>query len=75
MATCNLGWKVSEGKSKCDANVCLCPNGVAPSGPKCTVDAANECQVCNSGFKLNEAKTACDGRSRGFVVTGMAGFA
>ena len=61
VSACTTGWKVSEDKSKCDANVCLCPNGVAPSNGTCTVDGANMCQSCSAGFKLSEDNTACVG--------------
>ena len=62
LSVCTTGWKVSDDKSKCEANVCLCPNGDPPSGATCAVDGANMCESCATGFELSEDKTACDGR-------------
>ena len=63
MSACNTGWRVSDDKRKCLANVCVCPNGVASSGEKCATDGDKMCESCDNGFKLRLNKTACDGIS------------
>ena len=63
VSACKTGWKVSDDKSKCLANVCVCPNGVASSGETCATDGGKMCDSCGDGFKLSQDKTACDGRS------------
>ena len=68
VSACNTGWKVSDDQSKCQANVCLCPNGVAPSDGACTVDRATVCQSCGSGFELTDDEKACDGTLPELVV-------
>ena len=54
---------MSDDKSKCLANVCVCSNGVASSGEKCASDGGKMCDSCGDGFKLKQDKTACEGRS------------
>ena len=73
VSTCNAGWKVNANESKCEANVCLCTNGVPPSGAACAVDGAKMCQSCVPGFKLNAGKTACDGMVEDYVYGGETG--
>ena len=52
---------MSDDKSKCLANVCVCSNGVASSGEKCASDGGKMCDSCGDGFKLKQDKTACEG--------------
>ena len=70
VATCTTGWKVSS-DNKCEANTCVCNNGVASSGAQCVIDGSNNCDSCNSGFKLSEDGTACDGTFRKCAVVKM----
>jgi len=48
---------VSADKAKCVANVCSCPNGIAPSGEKCPIDGAKRCASCDPGYKLDSYTT------------------
>ena len=68
VSACITGWKVSDDESKCDANVCSCPNGVAASDGACTVDGANMCESCSAGFTLGGNETACVGMLREVMV-------
>ena len=61
VSACTTGWEVSSDQTGCDANVCLCPDGVPASGATCTVDGGDMCQSCNTGFELSADNTACDG--------------
>ena len=61
VSACTTGWKVSDDKSKCLANVCVCENGVASSGETCETDGDKMCGSCDAGFELKQDKTACDG--------------
>ena len=61
VSACTTGWRVSDDKSKCLANVCVCSNGVASSGEKCASDGGKMCDSCGDGFKLTRDKTACEG--------------
>ena len=63
VSACTTGWRVSDDKSKCLANVCVCHNGVASSGETCATDGAKMCGSCDAGFELRQDKTACDGIS------------
>ena len=63
VSACNTGWKVSQDKAKCEANICSCPNGIAPTGAKCAADGAEICEKCNTGFKLGNLPPACAGAS------------
>ena len=67
VSACTTGWEVSDDQNQCDANVCLCPDGVPASGEACTVDGANMCQSCNTGFELSADNTACDGKNDAFA--------
>ena len=80
VSACTTGWKVSDDKSKCLANVCVCENGVASSGETCETDGDKMCDSCDKGSKLRQDKTACDGRlggrgkidyGEGFVYLGL----
>ena len=53
VSSCNAGWSVGADNSECVANVCLCTNGIAPSGEKCPSDGAKRCVTCDPGFKLD----------------------
>ena len=61
MSHCLTGWRASEDKTKCLANKCSCPNGIAATGAKCVSDEAKICERCNAGFKLDVDKIACAG--------------
>ena len=61
VSSCNAGWKVSDDKSKCEANVCACPNGIGSSGAKCSTDGASTCESCDDGFKLASDSKSCTG--------------
>ena len=61
VSSCDGGWKVSVDKAKCEANQCLCPNGVGSSGAKCLIDGDPKCESCNAGFKLASDSKACSG--------------
>ena len=62
---------MSDDKAKCVANVCSCPNGIAPSGEKCPIDGAKKCASCNSGFRLGQDQTACDGTRGDYQLHGI----
>merc|ERR1712137_346144 len=47
-------------ESACEANTCICTNGVAKNGTLCTTDGVAMCTSCNVGFIKNAAETACD---------------
>ena len=60
VSSCSTGWKVSDDKSKCEANQCSCPDGAASTGVKCVSDGAKICASCDPGFKLKDSRT-CTG--------------
>ena len=61
VSSCNTGWKVSDDKSKCEANQCSCADGVGSSGAKCPTDGDSKCESCNAGFKLASDRKSCTG--------------
>ena len=73
MSACKSGWKVSDDKGECEANVCSCADGVGASGGACAIAGSSMCESCNRGFKLRRDRTMCDGRLlvRGDMVTRM----
>ena len=52
VSSCSTGWKVSDDKSKCEANQCSCDNGVGTSAANCPEDGTAKCESCDAGFKL-----------------------
>ena len=65
LSSCDAGWKVSDDKTKCLANICLCPNGIAATGAKCVSDEAKICESCDAGFKPDKRAgitVACTGK-------------
>ena len=61
VSSCDAGWKVSGDRSKCEANRCLCTNGVGSSGAKCLIDGDPKCESCKAGFKLASDIKSCSG--------------
>ena len=61
VSRCEVGWSVSQDKTKCDANQCLCPNGTASSGANCTSHGATRCANCDTGFYIDDASGSCTG--------------
>ena len=61
VSSCDGGWKVNGDKTKCEANQCLCPNGVGSSGAKCLIDGDPKCESCDAGFKLASDSKSCSG--------------
>ena len=61
VAKCNIGWKVSDDKAKCEANQCSCRNGVGASEATCPEDGTAKCESCDAGFKLASDNISCPG--------------
>ena len=61
VSACNTGWKASQDKAKCEANICSCENGIPSTGAKCAADGAEICEKCNAGFNLHKALGTCNG--------------
>ena len=61
LLSCEVGWKVSANKTKCEANQCSCPNGVGAEEAKCPRDGDVKCESCDPGFKLASGAKACVG--------------
>ena len=69
VSSCDAWWKVSGDKIKCEANQCLCPNGVGSSGAKCLIDGDPKCESCDAGFKLASESKSCSGIACGLSFT------
>ena len=61
LSSCNTGWKVSNDKSKCEANECSYHHGVGASEANCSTDGASKCESCDAGFKLASDSKSCTG--------------
>tara|TARA_Y100000389_G_scaffold141250_1_gene139091 strand:- start:3412 stop:10929 length:7518 start_codon:yes stop_codon:yes gene_type:complete len=52
---CNNGYKLN-GNNECELKQCICDNGIANNGNKCSNVGEHSCATCNEGFILVKGK-------------------